>query len=346
VIVRKDTTFQVTGKNAIAINPRSSDDYARAVEHASQELAHALTFHAFEIESIENDILDVKVTPNRGHDCLSHRGIAKELAAILNIPMTKDPFGADKGGQFDMSATITVSVADAALCPRYIAWAIKGVKVGPSPDWLKRRLESIGERSINNIVDATNYVMFTLGQPLHAFDADMLKVKNPKIRGTTEYAVGVRLAKAGEKITSLDGKVYELSESNLLIVKGESDEPARRSINDDDAAREEEPGWGIISLGALAHGLMSLKAALRRRIEASHARREPALAAAGGAPLRREPVFDAAERAPRRPAPDDDGSGEERGGPEPSRRVAPPPAAPKPGKRLSRDAQPSLLDGE
>src|SRR5829696_5587587 len=112
--------------------------------------------------------------------------------------------------------------------------------------------------------------------------------------------------------------------------QAEGDEPARRSINDDDAAREEEPGWGIISLGALAHGLMSLKAALRRRIEASHARREPALAAAG-APLRREPVFDAAEG---------------RGGPEPSRRVAPPPAAPKPGKRLSRDAQPSLLDGE
>src|SRR5215212_2525745 len=129
-------------------------------------------------------------------------------------------------------------------------------------------------------------------------------------------------------------------------VPPEGDEPARRSIQDDDAAREEEPGWGIISLGALAHGLMSLKAALRRRIEASHARREPALAAAGGAPLRREPVFDAAARAPRRPAPDDDGPGEERGGPEPSRRVAPPPAAPKPGKRLSRDAQPSLLDGE
>src|SRR4051794_26112027 len=126
----------------------------------------------------------------------------------------------------------------------------------------------------------------------------------------------------------------------------ESDEPVRRNANDDDGAREEEPGWGIISLGALAHGLMSLKAALRRRIEASHARREPALAAAGGAPLRREPVFDAAARAPRRPAPDDDGPGEERGGPEPSRRVAPPPAAPKPGKRLSRDAQPSLLDGE
>src|SRR5829696_3794257 len=129
--------------------------------------------------------------------------------------------------------------------------------------------------------------------------------------------------------------------------QAEGDEPARRSINDDDAAREEEPGWGIISLGALAHGLMSLKAALRRRIEASHARREPALAAAGSAPLRREPVFDAAAaRSPRRSAQDDDRPGEERAGPEPSRRVAPPPAAPKPGRRLSRDAQPSLLDGE
>src|SRR4051812_9635707 len=127
----------------------------------------------------------------------------------------------------------------------------------------------------------------------------------------------------------------------------QGDEPARRHAGDDDAAREEEPGWGIISLGALAHGLMSLKAALRRRIEASQARREPALAAAGGAPLRREPVFDAAAaRGLRRPAQDDEGPGEERGGPEPSRRVAPPPAAPKPGKRLSRDAQPSLLDGQ
>src|SRR5215203_4982628 len=128
--------------------------------------------------------------------------------------------------------------------------------------------------------------------------------------------------------------------------QAEGDEPARRSINDDDAAREEEPGWGIISLGALAHGLMSLKAALRRRIEASHARREPALAAAG-APLRREPVFDAAAaRGARRSAQDDDGPGEERGGPEPSRRVAPPPTALKPGKRPPRGAQPSHPDTE
>src|SRR5215211_5687887 len=117
------------------------------------------------------------------------------------------------------------------------------------------------------------------------------------------------------------------------------EEPVRRNAHDDDG-REEEPGWGIISLGALAHGLMSLRAALRRRIEASQARREPALAAAGAAPLRREPVFDAA--APRgAKAQDDNGPAEER-----ARRVGPPPAAPKPGKRLSRDAQPSLLDGE
>src|SRR6185503_20815781 len=165
----------------------------------ANELAHALTFHAFEIESVENDILDVKVTPNRGHDCLSHRGIAKEVAAILDIPMTKDPVGTDKGGQFDMSAVINVNVEDHELCPRYIAWCIRGVKVGPSPEWLKRRLESIGERSINNIVDATNYVMFTVGQPLHAFDADTLRLKESK-SGPSEYGVGVRRAKPGEKI--------------------------------------------------------------------------------------------------------------------------------------------------
>jgi phenylalanyl-tRNA synthetase beta chain len=181
------------------------------------KLAEGLTFHAFEIESVENDILDVKVTPNRGHDCLSHRGIGKEIGAIFDIPMTHDPFGTTPGAQFTMDASIQVSVEDPVLCPRYIAWVIKGIKVGPSPDWLKRRLEAIGERSINNIVDATNYVMFTTGQPLHAFDANHLKAPDSK---PGHYAVGVRKAKSGERISSLDGKEYTLSEKDLLIVDG------------------------------------------------------------------------------------------------------------------------------
>src|SRR3990167_7003736 len=139
----------------------------------AQALADALTFHAFEIESVENDILDVKVTPNRGHDCLSHRGIAKELSAILEMPMKADSLR-EAVSLEPRTGEVAVAI-ETPLCPRYIAGYIKGVKVGPSPDWLRNSLESVGQRSINNVVDATNYVMFNLGQPLHAFDAGQLK---------------------------------------------------------------------------------------------------------------------------------------------------------------------------
>lgn len=173
-------------------------------------LSDVLTFHAFEIDGIEkrgdDDILDVKVTPNRGHDCLSHRGIAKELSAILNIPLTKDPFKLE----FDISKksqVVTVKVEDSKLCPRYIAGYITGVKVGPSPAWLVRALEAIGQRSINNVVDATNLVMFNVGQPLHAFDAGRLG----------SLAIGVRPARDGESLEALDKKVYTLKPSQLVI---------------------------------------------------------------------------------------------------------------------------------
>ncbi|MBI2004844.1 phenylalanine--tRNA ligase subunit beta [Patescibacteria group bacterium] len=173
-------------------------------------LAKALTFHTFEIDGIENidgdDILDVKITPNRGHDCLSHRGIAKELSAILKIPMTRDPFSLG----FDISKKtdrVTVVVEDAALCPRYLAGYITGVRVGPSPEWLQKSLTAMGQHAINNIVDATNFVMFNLGQPLHAFDAGRL--------GSS--AIGVRLARQGEVLKALDEKEYELGGSTLVI---------------------------------------------------------------------------------------------------------------------------------
>jgi phenylalanyl-tRNA synthetase beta chain len=184
----------------------------------ANELGAALTFHAFEIESIENvrptrsnmedQILDVKVTPNRGHDCLSHRGIAKELSAILNIPLKMDPFAQP----VSLSTTNAVSVIiDTPLCARYIAGYIRGVKVGPSPEWLCTALEAIGQRSINNVVDATNYVMFNMGQPLHAFDASQLAEKDGK------YSIGVRAAKKGEKMLALDDKEYALTDSMLVI---------------------------------------------------------------------------------------------------------------------------------
>ncbi len=195
---------------------------------SAYELADALTFHAFEIESVQGDtllnkevfikgdILDVKVTPNRGHDCLSHQGIAKELSAIFNIPMKKDPLRLRP----NLNPTITevsVSIENPELCPRYIAGYIKGIKVGPSPEWLRKALESIGQRSINNVVDATNYVMFNLGQPLHAFDAGKLSQKDSK------YSIAVRLARKGEAMLALDDKEYVLKEDMLVITDAHAD---------------------------------------------------------------------------------------------------------------------------
>ncbi|MBI5470481.1 phenylalanine--tRNA ligase subunit beta [Candidatus Kaiserbacteria bacterium] len=195
---------------------------------SAEEIGHALTFHAFEIESVEsvkpqdghgagNDILDVKVTPNRGHDCLSYRGIAKEVSAILNISL-KDDVGLRKSHMEPRTNVVSVHIENPELCARYVAGYIKGVKVGPSPKWLVDRLAAMGQHSINNVVDATNYVMFNIGQPLHAFDAGKLKENNG-------YSIVVRTAKNGEKIVALDEKEFALKDSMLIIVDGNSDEP-------------------------------------------------------------------------------------------------------------------------
>ncbi len=193
---------------------------------ATDAVADALTFHAFEIDGIEkkngDDILDVKVTPNRGHDCLSHRGIAKEVSAILKMPFKAgiDPLGSvfkDRFMAAPRTDAVSITLEDASLSPRYIAGYMKGVKVGPSPDWLKSSLEAIGQRSINNVVDATNLVMFNTGQPLHAFDALRLTQKLNK------YHIVVRKAREGEKIMALDNKEYELNESMLVIADGNED---------------------------------------------------------------------------------------------------------------------------
>ena len=210
-----------------------------------EALSDALTFHAFEIDGIEevpvgggtdtntDFVLDVKVTPNRGHDCLSHMGIARELSAILKLPLKRDPLWARGGFSSDLPTRLlepelgkleegsskkpAVSVSiNTPLCKRYIAGYVRGVKVGPSPRWLRERLEALGQRSINNIVDATNYVMFDLGQPLHAFAAEKLK----EVDGS--YALEVRAAKPGERLLALDEKEYTLTEHMLVIADGNS----------------------------------------------------------------------------------------------------------------------------
>ncbi len=213
----------------------------------AEALADALTFHAFEIDGIEkhgdDDILDVKVTPNRGHDCLCHRAIAKELGAILKMPLKNDPFAL----QFDISKkseAVKVVIDDPRLCRRYIAGHITGVTVGPSPEWLKQSLEAIGQRSINNVVDATNLVMFNVGQPLHAFDARRLGSLN----------IGVRAAREGEKLEALDKKVYEL-EPRLLVITTDDRPAGIAGIKGGEADRIDESTVDILLEAATFDGV-------------------------------------------------------------------------------------------
>ncbi|HEC30633.1 MAG TPA: hypothetical protein ENI66_01300 [Candidatus Yonathbacteria bacterium] len=184
--------------------------YFKETLPSAEKLEEVITLGAFEIENIkevgEDYILDIDVLPNRAHDCLSHRGIAKELAVLLETstkPAKDGPLQTCKGRSF---AGLVVEVEEQDLCRRYIGRRIEGVKVESSPDWLKERIETIGQKSINNIVDVTNYVMFDVGQPLHAFDAD-------KVDG----GIVIRYAKKGEKIITLSGDEVELDESMLVI---------------------------------------------------------------------------------------------------------------------------------
>ncbi len=157
-------------------------------------------------------VFSLELTANRG-DCWSHVGIARELAALygqpLQIPAPKcAPESNPAPGPDHLLTGLRVSSPD---CPYYTAAAIRGVKIGPSPAWLKRDLEAVGLRAINNVVDVTNWVMLELGQPLHAFDAK-------KIRGSE---IVVRAANAGEKITTLDGKERTLDPTILVIADAE-----------------------------------------------------------------------------------------------------------------------------
>ncbi len=152
-------------------------------------------------------VLDIDITPNRP-DCLSHLGLARELAIALNKQVTRPETGSirEEGPE-----AWTVAVEDAEECPRYVGRLIEGVTIGASPDWLQRRLTTIGLRPINNVVDITNLVLHETGQPMHAFDADLLA-------GGT---LSVRLAVDGEKITALDDNEYSLTPDNLVIADAE-----------------------------------------------------------------------------------------------------------------------------
>ncbi|HEX4056377.1 MAG TPA: phenylalanine--tRNA ligase subunit beta [Tepidisphaeraceae bacterium] len=176
---------------------------------SAQAAADALTNAGFPVESIEthgsDTVLDVEVTNNRG-DCLSHVGIARELSAILDTPLSHPPIDAPESND-PAAAAVRARIDAPELCPHYTARLIRGVQVRPSPAWMTDRLQAVGVRPINNLVDVTNYVMMELGQPLHAFD--FAKV--------TAGQIIVRSAQRGESIVNIDGRKRELTPSMLVI---------------------------------------------------------------------------------------------------------------------------------
>jgi phenylalanyl-tRNA synthetase beta chain len=179
----------------------------------AQAAADALTHGGLPVEVIEqhgdDTVIDVEVTSNRG-DCLSHVGVARELSALLNRPF-KDIFPAVAEATTPTSSTIAVRIEAPELCPHYTARIIRGVRIAPSPAWMQQRLEAVGLRPINNVVDVTNYVMFETGQPLHAFDYDQIRGKQ----------IVVRRSKPGEKLITIDGKEAELRPDYLAICDAE-----------------------------------------------------------------------------------------------------------------------------
>jgi phenylalanyl-tRNA synthetase beta chain len=173
-------------------------------------LADALTRAGLPVESIEKTeagetVLDVEVTSNRS-DCLSYLGIAHELAAMLDRPF-RDVLPKEVEFAATPTAPVAVSIAAPELCPHYIARVIENIVIRPSPPWLAHRLEAMGLRPINNIVDVTNYVLFEMGQPLHAFDFAAVHGKK----------IIVRQAAAGESLVTLDGKERKLEPHMLTI---------------------------------------------------------------------------------------------------------------------------------
>ena len=164
---------------------------------------------------MSDTVLDLEITPNRP-DCLSVQGFAREVGAMYRVPVTYPYWdleeSAEAGNIADMA---TVEIADVDRCDRYTARVIKNVKIGPSPAWLAERVTAAGARSINNVVDVTNYILFLFGQPLHAFDFDKIKSADGKAH------VIVRAAAEGEKLTTLDGEDRALTSDMTVIATPE-----------------------------------------------------------------------------------------------------------------------------
>ena len=179
------------------------------------KLAELLSDHFANVEEVKKNgrdfILDIEIRPNRATDCFCHWGIAREIAAILKIKWQPHPFKISEDKQRKTTDFVRLKIENPKDCQRYTARIVSDVKVGPSPIWLKKRLEACGLQSINNIVDIANYLMLAVGQPLHAFDFEKIASKK------TQKTIFVRRSKAGEKIVTLDRKEYLLDSQTLVI---------------------------------------------------------------------------------------------------------------------------------
>jgi phenylalanyl-tRNA synthetase beta subunit len=173
-----------------------------------ESLKETIIFHAFEVEDTEkvgdDTVMDIKVLPDRAHDCLGHAGIAREIAGLLGLTFISYPLP-DLPAQKELPLGTKIEV-QSDVCRRYVATEMKDIKVGPSPAWLKDAIEGVGMRSINNVVDATNLILLDDGQPVHAYDAD-------KIDG----GIVVRMAHEVEQITTLSQEQKILKDSDLVI---------------------------------------------------------------------------------------------------------------------------------
>ena len=187
-------------------------DYPGQIEHGimilDKSLEKNLGKDIVEVLNLKEDIIDFEITPNRP-DCLSIEGLGREVAVSLgkkfkNPRKNIDELKVENKKEIE---GLKVDITAPDLCYRYIARVVKDVKIGPSPEWMRRRLKACGVRSINNIVDITNYVMLEMGQPMHAFDINSIEGKH----------ITVRRAKKQEKITTLDEQERKLDENDLVI---------------------------------------------------------------------------------------------------------------------------------
>ena len=165
-----------------------------------------------EILGLDDATLEIDILANRAHDALSHVGMGREIAALESRGIDYDYDGLKIAKK--KTKKLTIEIKDENICYRYVGAVLENIQVTDSPQWMKNRLKQCGIRPINNIVDATNYVMLEIGQPLHAFDFD-------KIKNQTLAEIIVRKAKEGEEITILDGTTKKLSSDDIVIANGE-----------------------------------------------------------------------------------------------------------------------------